>query len=216
MNEQERSRLIERIVENHLNESERAELLPQLGEGTNVRQELLAEQAISRAIARDRQQLPVASTTPSPRLLDALSNAPVLPSAAASFWGSGGLLVGFSLVIVVGVGLMLFPGLFGISGDAAPTSREVPPAAVADTSSSIPVVIPSTSSEPNEGKKWRREASPSASSTTKGAAKTEKELGNPSTPVLDGKPAPPTEHQGQQPQLPVFHDNSGAMPISPK
>ena len=51
MNEQERSRLIERIVENHLNESERAELLPQLGEGTNVRQELLAEQAISRARA---------------------------------------------------------------------------------------------------------------------------------------------------------------------
>jgi hypothetical protein len=195
MNEQERSRLIERIAENHLNESERAELLAQLGEGTNVRQELLAEQAISRAIARDRQQLPVASTTPSPRLLDALSNAPVLPSAAASFWGSGGLLVGFSLVIVVGVGLMLFPGLFGISGDAAPTSREVPPAAVADTSSSIPAVIPSISSEPNEGKKWRREAS---------------------TPVLDGKPAQPTEHQGQQPQLPVFHDNSGAMPISPK
>ncbi|MCC7439636.1 MAG: hypothetical protein IT211_14210 [Armatimonadetes bacterium] len=216
MNEQERSRLIERIAENHLNKSERADLLRQLESGSSVQQEVMAEQAISRAIARDRQQLPASSITPSPRLLEALSksNIPASLPATAQFWGSSGFFVGVLLVVVVGIGFLLFPGLFALSGDVVPASTQAPAAVVTDTSSIAPAVTISGSSESSgEKKKGKSQPTPAAKKEAVGEGRY---LGNQPHPALDAKPTQPVEPQGQRPPIPVVHDNNGTIPVIPK
>lgn len=212
MNEQERTRLIEQIAENHLNELERANMLEQIERDPYAQQELIAEQAIARAVARDRQQLPIPSATPSPRLLDTLSTVPASSSSGVPFWGSSGFLVGVSLVAVIGAILLLSPTLFLSSQDALTTKPSIPPAIVVDSLHVNPTVTP-VPSRSDDGKK--REVPQSAATSTR-TAESEGASADTTVPAMNRESGQPASNQEQKPPIPVVYDNDGTMPVFPK
>lgn len=212
MNEQERSRLIEQVAQNHLNELERANMLEQIERDPYAQQEWIAEQAIARAVARDRQQLPIPSATPSPRLLDALSTVPASSSSGVPFWGSSGFFVGVSLVAVIGAILLLFPTLFLSSQDAFTTQPSIPPAIAVDSLHVNPTVTP-IPSRLDDGKK--REVPQSAATSTR-TAESEGKSADTTVPAMNRGSEQPASNQEQKPPIPVVYDNDGTMPLLPK
>jgi len=220
MNEQERSRLIERIVENRIDESERASLLRQAESDPHAQQELIAEHAIARAVARDRQQLPIPSMSPSPRLMEALSNAPAVPQTAVGLlWGGGGSLVGvsFMVVIVIGAVLLLFPSLLWRPGAAAPGQQIVTPTVVIDSSQvsspTTPVgILPSVRKDQRNKRSGVVEPATAKPEETKAQGSVEAATTRPN----GGEATPPTEPKPTTPELPVQYENNGTMFVNPE
>lgn len=214
MNEQERSRLVERIVENHLDESERASLVEQAQADPQLQRELIAERAIARAVARDRQQLPLPSTVPSAQLMDALAKVPAASLASKLPWLKGLAAAGTSLIVAAGGAFLLFPSLFGFSEQAVPAKLTSPPAAVADSSSILPQVAPDSFPAHPQSEVERKENRGGA--TSGGSSVRKAPANSASEPASKQTEENATKHPEKSPQLPVLYENNGTIVMDPK